>query len=295
MEIIAEVGLAHDGSLSQAHAYVDACAKAGVDTVKFQCHLGDPCTEWRLEPHWPQDVSRQAYWQRTGFRRDEWDDLMRHCHAAGVEFLCSPFSVAAVALLDPLVKRWKVPSGRIADMALLEAIGKTGKPVLLSTGMGKLAELGHAQTRLTACGCPVQLMQCVTVYPCPAEWVDLKQAVGWGGLSDHSGTPYPGLAAAALGCKVLEVHVCWSKEQGGFDTAASLTIPELTQLVAGVRFIEKAMQPVDKDAQAEKLAETRRVFMTPKADIQEAVDAVFKRTPQEVAVVALAAKMVEPL
>jgi N,N'-diacetyllegionaminate synthase len=297
VEIIAEVGLAHDGSLSQAHAYVDACAKAGVDTVKFQCHLGDPCTEWRLEPHWPQDVSRQAYWQRTGFRRDEWDDLMRHCHAAGVEFLCSPFSVAAVALIDPLVKRWKVPSGRIADMALLEAIGKTGKPVLLSTGMGKTQEIYSAESLLLKHGCTVDILQCTSEYPCVPRRIGLGEISSecWDGLSDHSGTIYPGLAAAALGCKVLEVHVCWSKEQGGFDTAASLTIPELTQLVAGVRFIEKAMQPVDKDAQAEKLAETRRVFMTPKADIQEAVDAVFKRTPQEVAVVALAAKMVEPL
>jgi N,N'-diacetyllegionaminate synthase len=265
VEIIAEVGLAHDGSLSQAHAYVDACAKAGVDAVKFQCHLGDPCTEWRTQVislYSPQiRENRRQYWERTGFYFSEWRDLYEHCQGMGVEFLCSPFSLAAVALIDPLVKRWKVPSGRIADMALLEAIGKTGKPVLLSTGMGKLAELGHAQTRLTACGCPVQLMQCVTAYPCPAEWVDLKQAVGWGGLSDHSGTPYPGLAAAALGCKVLEVHVCWSKEQGGFDTAASLDIGQLRQLVEGVRFIEKAMQPVDKDKMAEKLAETRRVFM----------------------------------
>jgi N,N'-diacetyllegionaminate synthase len=261
MEIIAEVGLAHDGSLSQAHAYVDACARAGVDTVKFQCHLGDPCTEWRVRPAWAQDETRQAYWHRTGFTFRQWEGLAFHCQDMRVEFLCSPFSVAAVALIDPLVKRWKVPSGRITDMALLEAIGKTGKPVLLSTGMATLAELGHAQTRLTACGCPVRLMQCVTVYPCPAERVDLKQAAEWDGLSDHSGTIYPGLAAAALGCKVLEVHVCWSKEQGGFDTAASLDMGQLRQLVEGVRFIEKAMQPVDKDKLSLELEPVRRVFM----------------------------------
>ena len=104
-------------------------------------------------------------------------------------------------------------------------------------------------------------MQCTTAYPNPAEWVDLGLAAAWGGLSDHSGEIYPGLAAAALGCKVLEVHVCWSKEQGGFDTAASLDMAQLRQLVEGVRFIEKAMQPVDKDKMAEQLAETRRVFM----------------------------------
>jgi N,N'-diacetyllegionaminate synthase len=262
MEIIAEVGLAHDGSLSQAHAYVDACAKAGVDVVKFQCHLGDPCTEWRVKPDARgQDETRQAYWQRTGFTSTQWLWLCEHCSQLGVEFLCSPFSVAAVALLDPLVKRWKVPSGRIADLALLQAIGKTGKPVLLSSGMGTSAEMSAAGMALVKAGCPwVQLLQCTTAYPCPAEWIGLN-AQSKGGLSDHSGTIYTGLAAAALGLEVLEVHVCWSKEQGGFDTAASLDMGQLGQLVEGVRFVEKAMQPVDKDKMAEKLAETRRVFM----------------------------------
>jgi N,N'-diacetyllegionaminate synthase len=101
----------------------------------------------------------------------------------------------------------------------------------------------------------------VTAYPCPAKWVDLRLAAAWGGLSDHSGTPYPGLAAAALGCKVLEVHVCWSKEQGGFDTAASLDMGQLRQLVEGVRFIEQAMRPTDKDELAAQLADVRGVFM----------------------------------
>jgi N,N'-diacetyllegionaminate synthase len=278
VEIIAEVGLAHDGSLSQAHAYVDACAKAGVDTVKFQCHLGDPCTEWRVKPpYWSGEdqldqlddwkrtgivETRQEYWKRTGFKVEEWSGLWAHCDDMGVEFLCSPFGVAAVALLNPLVKRWKVPSGRIADMALLEAIGKTGKPVLLSTGMATDAEIRAASGYFFGTNCGYSFLRCTTLYPCPPEKIGLVG--GWQsyiGLSDHSGTIYPGLAAAALGCKVLEVHVCWSKEQGGFDTAASLDMGQLGQLVEGVRFIEKAMQPVDKDAMAEKLAETRRVFM----------------------------------
>jgi N,N'-diacetyllegionaminate synthase len=262
VEIIAEVGLAHDGSLSQAHAYVDACAKAGVDTVKFQCHLEDPCTEWRVEPYSSQDFDRQAYWARTDFTKRQWIELAGHCELAHVEFMCSPFSRRAVMRLDEMVKRWKVPSGRIADMALLEAIGKTGKPVLLSTGMATDAEIVAASGYLFETKCGYGFLRCTTLYPCPPEKIGLVG--GWQnyvGLSDHSGTIYPGLAAAALGCKVLEVHVCWSKEQGGFDTAASLDMGQLRQLVEGVRFVEKAMQPVDKDKMAEKLAETRRVFM----------------------------------
>jgi N,N'-diacetyllegionaminate synthase len=232
-----------------------------VDTVKFQSHLADPCTEWRVRPVWAKVESRQDYWKRTGFSEQEWTQLAFHCVEAGVEFLCSPFGVKAVAQLDPLVTRWKIPSGRIADMDLLDAIGRTGKPVLLSTGMGNQAEIGHAQTRLTASGCPVQLMQCVTAYPCPPEQIGLPLAAKWGGLSDHSGMPYVGIAAAALGCKVLEVHVCWSREQGGFDTAASLTTAELADLVRGIRFVEKALRPVDKDKASRELEPVRHVFM----------------------------------
>jgi N,N'-diacetyllegionaminate synthase len=261
MEIIAEVGLAHDGSLSQAHAYVDACAKAGVDAVKFQCHLGDQCTEWRVAPRWVHEGSRQEYWKRTDFQLFQWNHLAIHCDEVGVEFLCSPFSVAAVALIDPLVKRWKVPSGRIADMALLDAIGLTGKPCILSSGMATLLEINDAEYRLRNMDCETTLLQCTTAYPTAPEAVGLWLAARWDGLSDHSGTIYPGLAAAALGCKVLEVHVCFSKDQGGFDTEASITTAELAELVRGVRFIEKAIQPVDKDKMAEKLADVRRVFM----------------------------------
>ena len=260
MEIIAEVGLAHDGSMSAAHAYIDACASAGVDAVKFQCHWGDPTTEWRKRPDWCQDESRQAYWRRTGFSGAQWQELARHCANRGVEFLCSVFSVEALQMVDPLVKRHKVPSGRIADAALLSAVAATRKPVILSTGMSTLRELNEAICHMFEVP-SVQVLQCVTEYPSPAEHVGLEIARWFEGLSDHSGTIWPGIAAAALGCRVLEVHVCWSKDQGGLDTAASLTIDQLRQLVEGVRFVERAMQPLDKDKLAEELAETRRVFM----------------------------------
>lgn len=262
MEIIAEVGLAHDGSMTAAHAYIDACASAGVDVVKFQCHDGDPTTEWRVRPDWCQDESRQAYWKRTGFSPAQWQELARHCAMRGVEFMCSVFTLRALALIDPLVKRHKVPSGRIRDQTLLDAIGSTRKPVLLSTGLATYDEIRQAVTRLIARHkVNVCRMQCTSMYPCPPESMGLEALDVRVGLSDHSGTIWPGIAAAAIGCRVLEVHVCFSKEQGNLDAAASLTLEQLRQLVEGGRFVEKAMQPVDKDKLAEELAETRRVFM----------------------------------
>lgn len=261
MEIIAEVGLAHDGSLTQAHAYLDAIKRAGADVAKFQCHADDSTTEWRVKLGWQRIETRQEYWKRTNFKAAEWHGLKSHCDDLGLEFLCSPFSVQAVPFLDGLVRRWKVPSGQVTNKALLDAIGATRKPVLLSTGMTTLDEVNDAARRLLALGCEVSLMQCTTRYPCPPELVGLPLVSHWGGLSDHSGTIYPGIAAAALGCKVLEVHVCWSKAQGGFDTASSLTFEDLSRLVQGVRFVERAMANVDKDALAGELEETRRIFM----------------------------------
>ena len=69
--IMAEVGLAHDGSLTQAHAYIDAIKRAGADAAKFQCHLGDPTTEWRVTLGWQRNETRQEYWERTAFTAEE--------------------------------------------------------------------------------------------------------------------------------------------------------------------------------------------------------------------------------
>jgi N-acetylneuraminate synthase len=246
--IIAEVGLAHDGSLSQAHAYVDAAARAGVDAVKFQCHIGDQTSEWRVKPAWPQDEDRQAYWRRTSFTQAQWDGLARHCNDVGLTFLCSPFSVSAVYLLSPIVPAWKVPSGRVTNAALLDAIGATKKPVLLQGMSSGRCQAGCAWGRLHRNDARVRART-------PPSGLVLDAVEG---LSDHSGTIYPGIAAAALGCQVLEVHVCWSKDQGGFDTAASITTAQLGELVRGVRFVEQAMRPVDKDLMASHLVDVRR-------------------------------------
>ena len=259
--VMAEVGLAHDGSLMQAHAYIDAIRAAGADAAKFQCHLGDPTTEWRVRLVRSQDRSRQDYWRRTGFTGAEWAGLSSHCREVGLEFVCSPFSVEAVRMMDPLLELWKVPSGRVADLGLLDAVGRTGKPALVSSGMSTTAEAQFALKRLLEHGCPVGLMQCTSVYPCPPEALGLPLVKEWHGLSDHSGTIFPGIAAAALGCEVLEVHVCWSREAGGFDVPASVTVEELRLLVEGVRFVETAMRPVDKDKLADTLSNTRQVFM----------------------------------
>ena len=163
---------------------------------------------------------------------------------------------------------WKIASGETSNAQLLDRVLETGAPVLLSTGMSPLSEIDAAVARVRARGVPVGVFQCTTAYPCPPERVGLnlvpvfRERYGcWVGLSDHSATIYPGLAGAALGLDLLEVHVTLSREMFGPDVVASLTTTELRQLVEGIRFIERMRaHPVDKDRSAEQTAPLRRLF-----------------------------------
>jgi len=144
----------------------------------------------------------------------------------------------------------------------------TGLPILLSTGMSPLEEIDLAAKRVKDARVPLLILQCTSAYPCPPEKVGLnmisffRERFGCAvGLSDHSGTIYPGLAAAALGIQLLEVHLTLSREMFGPDVKASITTAELGQLVEGIRFIEKmTINPVDKEALAQDAKELRAAF-----------------------------------
>jgi N,N'-diacetyllegionaminate synthase len=270
--VIGEVAQAHDGSLGTAHAFIDAIAAAGADAVKFQTHIAaaesTPGEPWRVRFS-PQDATRYEYWKRMEFTEEQWAGLARHAGERGLLFLSSPFSVEAVHLLDRVgMKAWKVASGEVSNPVLFDALLATGKPVLLSTGMSPLAEIDEAVRRVQEQGLPLAVLQCTTAYPCPPEKLGLnllavfRERYGCAvGLSDHSGTTYPGLAAVTLGAEVLEVHVTLSREAFGPDVPASLTAGELRQLVDGVRFLERALaNPVDKDGMAAEMEPLRRMF-----------------------------------
>jgi N-acetylneuraminate synthase len=269
--VIGEVAQAHDGSLGLAHAFVDAIADAGADAVKFQTHIAE-AESTRDEPFRvpfsDQDSSRYDYWARTSFSEDQWRGLADHARERGLIFLSTPFSLEAVALLDRVgVPAWKIGSGDIGTEPLLDAVAATGRPVLLSSGMSSLAQLDAAVERVRAAS-PFAVLQCTSAYPTPTEEVGLN-LIGLladryeapVGLSDHSGTIYPALAAVALGASIVEVHVTLSRHMFGPDVAASVSVEELTQLVSGADLIGRALaSPVDKDAAAERLSEMRDLF-----------------------------------
>jgi N-acetylneuraminate synthase len=203
------------------------------------------------------------------FSEKQWAELKAHADERGLLFLSSPFSLEAIELLTRVgVAAWKVASGETASLALFERMAATKWPVLLSTGMSGWTEIDALVGRIQQHGLPFALLQCTTAYPCPAEKVGLNVldefrrryscAVG---LSDHSGTIYPGLAAAAKGASVVEVHVTMSREMFGPDVVASVTTVELKQMVEGIRFINRMQaHPLNKDESAAQTQPLRQMF-----------------------------------
>jgi len=271
--IIAEVGQSHDGSLGLAHAFIDAIADAGADAVKFQTHIASAestaAEPWR-QSFSLQDKTRYDYWRRMEFSPEQWVSLREHAKARGLCFLSSPFSLEAVKLLtDVGVEAWKVPSGEITNFPLLEAMAATNLPIIVSTGMSVVEEIDAAVQHVREQTEAVAVFQCTSRYPCPPEQIGLnvldlfRERYGCSvGLSDHSGTIYPGLAAATIGIEVLEVHVTLSREMFGPDVPASITTEELRQLVEGIRIIERMKtNPVEKTTLPADIASLRDIFM----------------------------------
>ena len=270
--VIAEIGQAHDGSLGTAHAYIDAVAKTGVQAIKFQTHIAEaessPNEKFRVNV-FPQDENRYEYWRRMEFTEAQWIGLMKHANDKGLVFLSSPFSFQAVELLERIgMPAWKIGSGEVGNTPMLQKIAQTHKPILLSSGMSYWQEIDAAIATILDFHGNIGVFQCTTSYPCPAEKIglnvisDIKDRYGSpAGLSDHSGTIYPSLAAVALGANIIEVHVVLSNDSFGPDVSSSITIDELSNMVEGIRFNEKALSSnIDKDLEANGMNELRQLF-----------------------------------
>lgn len=271
--IIAEIGQAHDGSLGILHSYIDALKDTGIDAIKFQTHIADAESSiyepFRVKFSY-KDKSRFDYWKRMEFSLDEWKEIKSHCDDAGLEFMSSPFSNLAVDYLEEIgIKRYKIGSGEVTNFLMLEKIAKTNKPIILSSGMSNFKELDNTVKFLNEFGYDennLSILQCTTAYPTKPEEIglnvieDLKNRYKCKvGLSDHSGTIYPSIAATSLGAKILEFHVTFDKRMFGPDATSSLNIEEVKELVKGVRFIEKSLTKIDKNDNS-RFKELKNIF-----------------------------------
>jgi N,N'-diacetyllegionaminate synthase len=268
---IAEIGQAHEGSLGIAHSYIEALKKTGVDAVKFQTHIAEAESSvyepFRVKFSY-EDDTRYDYWKRMEFTEEQWIGLKNRCDDVGLEFISSPFSNAAVDLLERLgVKRYKIGSGEVSNHLMLEKIAATGKEVILSSGMSNWKELDSAVNIFKQSGNPLSILQCTTSYPTePEQWglnvlEELKNRYEVPvGFSDHSGDIYACLAATSLGAEILEFHVVFDKGMFGPDAKSSLTLSQITMLCQGVRDIRRAQShPIDKN-DIEKFGGLKNIF-----------------------------------
>jgi len=271
-DIIVEIGQAHEGSLGILHSYIDAIADTGANAIKFQTHIAEAESS-SLEPFRInfsyEDKTRFDYWKRMSFTKEQWIGIKKHCDEKAIEFISSPFSQAAVDLLESIkVQRYKIGSGEVNNFLMLEKIAKTGKPIILSSGMSSYEELDAAVQFISAFGNDLSILQCTTSYPTPPERIgfnvlaELKQRYPNHkiGLSEHTGRIATCTAAVALGASLLEFHAVFDRRMFGPDAASSLTIDEVKELVDAVRFLETALQhPIDK-SDVSPYTDLKRIF-----------------------------------
>ena len=256
-----------------ALSFIEVAADCGVQAIKFQTHLAEeestPREPWRI-PFSQQDASRYEYWQRLAFTFDQWALLKAHAERLGLVFLSSPFSLKACDWLDSLgMAAWKIASGEIRNPQIIQRVQRSGRPLLLSSGLSTPAEILNVARQLTQAGSEVALFHCTSQYPTPPEQVGLNLLSYFikevpqipVGLSDHSASPVPGIIATYLGASLIEVHLTLHPRSFGPDVSSSLTPEALKTLVAGVNFAWRMRQaPVDKTQQLQALGFDPAIF-----------------------------------
>lgn len=267
--VIAEIGSVHDGSMGNALRLVDVAAECGADAVKFQTHIGEAeSLAHAPAPSFFSAESRLSYFKRTSFSLEQWETLARVSAERGLAFLSSPFSEEAVELLERVgVRQYKVPSGEVTNLPLLEKIARLKKPIILSSGMSSWNELDRAVEVIRREHNQLTILQCTSEYPCAYERVGLNVMLEMRdryqspiGLSDHTLTPYASYAAVTLGASIIERHVTFSRKMYGSDAKHSLEPDEFTELIKGVRALEVILaSPVDKN-DLSRLGEMKEIF-----------------------------------
>ena len=243
--IIAEIGSNHDGNLLLAKKHVISAKKCGADYVKFQMHIAEEETlKDAPSPTYFKKEDRYKYFKRINFSFRNWKKLKNFCKINKIGFLCSPFSIKAVDILEKLkVDFYKLPSGELTNLPLLKRLKKTKKHIVLSTGMSSYTEIDNAVKTLKK---NISILQCTSLYPCPLEktglnvFKTLKKKYKFKiGYSDHTLGLASGFSFAANGASIIEKHFTLSKKLYGSDAKHSMEPPEFKIYVKTIKDIWK--------------------------------------------------------
>lgn len=296
--IIAEAGVNHNGDADLAFALIDAAAQSGADAVKFQTFQADLlATRQTPKAQYQKELTgaSESQWQmlkRLELPQSLHQSLKEYAEESGLEFMSTGFDLPSTEFLLSLkLKRYKVPSGELTNAPLLWLTARSGKPLILSTGMATLGEIelalavvAHAsRAKAAPCGLKeiwqhwsdplaqqnlkkqVTLLHCTSQYPCPDEQVNLAAMTTLAhsfqlpvGYSDHSDGLLVPVAAVARGATVIEKHFTLDRNLPGPDHKASLTPDELKEMVKQIRRVELLLGSGIKAPQAMEL-ETQQV------------------------------------
>ena len=267
--IIAEVGVNHDGREDRALRLVDAARQAGADAVKFQTFRAHRLAS----PRAPKAAYQQGDSTSTESQREMLESLelseeafrriREHCRQQSIEFLSTPFDIDSAAFLGRIgVERFKVGSGDLTHLPLLEFLGNQGLPVILSTGMASNDEILEAVDCLRSAGAAdITLLHCISRYPAPADELQLlripflraefRLPVGY---SDHSIGFEAALGALALGAVIIEKHLTLDRSLPGPDHAASADPEGFAELVQRLRKLESMLGSSERRYSAEEVS-----------------------------------------
>ena len=276
--IVAEMSANHNMDFERAKAIIKAAAQAGADAIKIQTYTPDTITiesdkpAFRTKGIWEGRTLYELYGK--AYTPWEWqEELQTYAHACGIDFFSSPFDLTAVDFLENLhVPAYKVASFEINDIPFIRKIAKTGKPIIMSTGIAYLEDINLAvRTCLEEGNDQVILLKCISSYPAPYENMNLNVIPNMKdtfdcicGLSDPSMGTEIAVAAVALGAKVIEKHFTLCRADGGEDSQFSMEPQEFKSMVQQIRNVEKALGTVTyalNDAQIDSRIYSRSLFV----------------------------------
>jgi sialic acid synthase SpsE len=248
--VIAEAGINHNGSLSIAKKLVDIAKKAGADCIKFQTHITEE--EMIKTKILPGKISKTPLWniiKNCELSVNDEIKIKKYCKERKIIFLSTPFSIPAVDRLEKInILAYKIGSGELTNLPFLKHIAKTGKPVILSTGMSNMDEIKKSIKLFQKLEIQLAILQTTSEYPCDYQDINLKVIDNYKkkfnipvGISDHSLGIYTALGAIARGACIVEKHITLDKKMPGPDQKLSLEYNELSELVKGCKAVKLAL------------------------------------------------------
>lgn len=266
--IIAEVGINHNGNVDLALQMVEKLSKIGVDAVKFQITI--PENAYSLDAFKPKYQKNQEkskspleMSKKNLLTFEEHKKIFNKCSVLNVDYLCSAFEMESLQFINNNfnLSHFKIPSGEIFSIDLIEYMAKYNKPFILSTGMATYDEIQAAINLINQNSEKnITILHCVSNYPTPYEDVnlnvmfELKRIFGYPvGFSDHTIGNDAAIAAVAMGASMIEKHVTLDKKLPGPDHKASITIEEFEELVNSIRKVEKMLGTKQKSFSKEEL------------------------------------------